>query len=519
MKPACLLFAFLVVFCGLCHAADPPPLPNIIVMMADDMGIGDTSVYQDWTKNADADQIETPSMERLARLGIRFTDAHAPSSRCTATRYGLLTGRYCWRTRLKYSVLWGPQGDPLIEPGRPTLATLLGAQGYRAGMSGKWHLGLTYRDADGNPAASYEEADLRRGIADGPLDHGFDFFHGTTRSHPTSAPQGWLMGDKVTAATGSKAVDETNYVLDETGPVNFRMAKRFLNRHLESHGDKPFFLYYACHANHLSHVPCKEIDGVPVRGRSHPGGKRSDFIYENDVALGLLLKFLEREDPRNPGHPLLDNTLVIFTSDNGAENADKSATGPLRSNKGSVYEGGHRVPFIAAWKAGAIGDGDADTPGRTSDFPIGHVDLFATFAEITGAPVPEIGGAEDSFSILAALRGDPPSSRPPLTHNDHKDWGGKGNHPNAAWLAIRMDNPVVGGAAYHGQWKLFVDQGLLLEGRGEPVELYNLKDDLAETTNLIGNAELKPLVEFLEAELREFHGREENEAAEISKKR
>jgi len=494
-----------------CLLAAPPSVrqdqkrPNIILMMADDMGLGDTSAYQDWSKNSDAVQVVTPNMDRLARLGIRFTDAHSPSSRCTATRYGLLTGRYCWRTRLKYSVLFGPQGDPLIEPNRPTIATLLKARGYRTGMSGKWHVGLTYRDSNKAPAPSYELADLRRGIADGPLDHGFDFFHGTSRSHPTSKAQGWLMGDRVTAATAPLEVDRSKYVLNKTGPMNYRMARRFLDEHLDAHDRSPFFLYYACHSNHTSHDPCDKLDGIPVRGQSHPGGKRSDFIYENDVALGRLLDYLERDDPRNPGHPLLDNTFLIFTSDNGAENTAKSATGPLRSNKGSVYEGGHRVPFIAAWKNGAIGDGDAGTPGQSSAFPITHVDLFATFAEITGAALPKKLGAEDSASILAALKGNPPKSHPPLMHNDHKDWGGKGNAPGAAWLAIRVDNPLVANTTYVGQWKLFVNEGLLLEGKGKPKELYDPAEDLAETKNLIANPELRPLVKDLERRLRKIH--------------
>ncbi len=158
-----------LVFAGLARADDRP---NIIVMMSDDMGLGDTSAYQDWTGNADAVQIATPNLERLARMGTRFTDAHAPSSRCTATRYALLTGRYSWRTRLKFSVLWPPQGDPLIEPDRPTLATILAAAGYRCGMSGKWHVGLTYRNADGDPADSWKTSDLRRGIAGSPLKGG-----------------------------------------------------------------------------------------------------------------------------------------------------------------------------------------------------------------------------------------------------------------------------------------------------------------------------------------------------------
>ena len=289
------------------------------------------------------------------------------------------------------------------------------------------------------------------------------------------------------------------------------MAMGFLKRHLAGAGTRslPFFLYHACHSNHLKHTPSKELGGVPVAGHSHPGGKRSDFIYENDVALGLILKFLENtDDPRWPGHQLLENTLVIFTSDNGAENKSKVATGPVRSHKGSVYEGGHRVPFIAAWKAGAVGDGIPETPGATSQFPIGLVDLFATFGEIVGEPLPESLGGEDSMSILSALRGQPPETRMPLIHHDHKEaGGGSARNPKTAWLAIRVDNPEVGGERYPGQWKLFVDDGLLMKGKGTPRELYNLADDLAEERNRITESRLAPLVAHLAAELQSIHDR------------
>lgn len=492
---------------------EPIRSPNVIIMMADDMGIGDTSAYQDWTGNQDADQVNTPSMERLANMGIRFTDAHAPSSRCTATRQALLTGRYTWRTRLKYSVLWGPQGDPLIEPGRPTLATLLQASGYQTGMSGKWHCGLKYRNASAEAESNYDNVDLTKGIADGPLNHGFDFFHGTSRSHPTSKAQGWLYGSRIPAATGGQNVDRSKYVLDETGPKNYEMAKTFLDGHFASHDDRerPFFLYYACHSNHTSHDPCVDIAGRKVKGASHPGGKRSDFIYENDVALGLLIDYLKQhDDPRRVGSKLIDNTLIIFTSDNGAENKKKTATGPIRSNKGSVYEGGHRVPFIAAWKLGGIGDADSSNPGQTSDFPICHVDLFATLAEITGAPLPQ-DGAEDSFSILAALKGNAPSTRTALLHNDHNEGalaaGKRPRDPEAAWLAIRVDDPIVDGEPILGQWKLFVDHELLMGGKANPKELYDLKTDLREQSNRIDEPSLKPLVNQLTAQIQSIHDR------------
>jgi arylsulfatase A-like enzyme len=155
-------------------------------MMADDMGMGDTSAYQDYTGNSDTEQILTPNMERLARMGVRFTDAHTPASRCTLTRYALLTGRYSWRNRMKHFVLFGVQGDPLIERDRPTLGTLCQSQGYRTALVGKWHVGLRYRQSDGSPADAWEDADLTQPMFDTPLDHGFDYCRFTSRSHGTS---------------------------------------------------------------------------------------------------------------------------------------------------------------------------------------------------------------------------------------------------------------------------------------------------------------------------------------------
>lgn len=517
LKSLCFVIAWVAIFCQATIAQEPAdsPIhsPNVIIMMADDMGLGDTSAYQKWTGNSNAVQVKTPAMERLANIGIRFTDAHSPSSRCTATRQALLTGRYTWRTRLKHSVLWGPQGDPLIEPGRPTLGTLLQEKGYRTGMSGKWHCGLTYRNADGEPESDWTKVDLTNGLADGPLDHGFDFFHGTSRSHPTSKDQGWLSGNQVPAALGGTQVDRSKYVLNQTGPTNFAKAKQFLNAHvseIESR-TKPFFLYYACHSNHTSHNPCRGIEGQKVRKASNLKTKRSDFIYENDVVLGLLMQWLEKtDDPRRPGAKLLENTIVIFTSDNGAENKAKTATGPIRSNKGSVYEGGHRVPFIAAWILGGIGNGDPKSAGVVSKFPICHVDLFATLAEITKSELPG-HGAEDSTSILTALKNRPPKSRPPIIHHDHNEGakaaGKKPKEKEAAWLAIRQDDPVVDGVQYPGQWKLLVDHQLLYGGSVHPKELYNLQSDLVEKHNRANEANLKPLVKFLGESLKQIHDR------------
>ena len=135
------MIRLVLILCLVVVSVNAAGRPNIIFFMADDMGMGDTSAFQDFTGNADSVQLHTPQMERLARMGVRFTDAHTPSSRCTPTRYGLLTGRYPWRSRMKWWVLFGAQGDPMIEADRPTIATMLRDSGYRTGMVGNWHVG------------------------------------------------------------------------------------------------------------------------------------------------------------------------------------------------------------------------------------------------------------------------------------------------------------------------------------------------------------------------------------------
>ncbi|MDG2124917.1 MAG: sulfatase-like hydrolase/transferase, partial [Verrucomicrobiales bacterium] len=313
-----LLYALLL----LATTATAAPRPNVVIYLADDMGMGDTSAYQDWSGNPDNAQLHTPELERLARRGIRFTDAHSPHSRCTTTRYALLTGRYCWRTPLKHWVLFGVQGDPLIEPNRPTIATFLNGHGYRTGMVGKWHVGLTYTRTDGTPADAWHDADLRQPIADGPLDHGFDFFHGFSRSHPTSGPDGqkrntpdqsigpgWIHNRTITGATDNGKQLDGSYVLRKIAPTLHQQASTFL-----ADSTKPFLLYFASPANHTPHTPADQIAGRPVRGTSKfkngtpTESARLDFIYENDVQVGLLLDHLENtDDPRNPGHKLIHN--------------------------------------------------------------------------------------------------------------------------------------------------------------------------------------------------------------------
>ena len=482
--------------------------PNVIFFMADDMGMGDTSAYQDFTGNADDVQIATPSMERLAAMGMRFTDAHTPASRCSPTRYGLMTGRYPWRNRLKYWVLFGVQGDPMIERDRPTLGTLFQDNGYATGMFGKWHVGLRYRNSEGKPADGWEDADLTQPMFDTPADHGFDVVKFTSRSHGTSGPSlkgkskngptqnrgpGHIDGRKIVGATGngkelvSEGLDV--YDLNELGGRHSDNAMAFLKESVAK--SKPFFLYYPSNSNHGPYTPDSEIGGVPVAGaaKNKAGvlmNVRSDYIYENDVALGRLLDFLEAEDdPRNHGKKLIANTIVVFTSDNGAEIKAKFATGPFRSHKGSCYEGGHRVPFLVSWPDGGI------PAGKTNDSLIGLIDMFATLSEVTESKMPDLSagkkGGEDSGSVLAAWKGQTIAGRPQF-YSDHNE----AKKTDPAVLAFRLDDE-------NGKWKGFFDAALVRHGKVNVMELYDLATDSKEENNRVSDPKLAELISKIKA--------------------
>jgi arylsulfatase A len=511
MRLACLFLVALALQGRPVAAQDKLPPPNIIFFLADDMGMGDTSAYQDWAGNPDDKQLHTPAMDHLAKMGVRFTDAHAPSSRCSPSRYAFLTGRYCWRTRLKHWVLFGVHCPPLIERQRTTLPEFLLASGYQTGMVGKWHLGLTYQNKDGKPAKGWTDADLTKPLADGPADHGFDFFHGISRSHPTSGPDGdkrngpkqtrgpgWIHNRKIVGATGNGR-EVKGYAYNTLAEVLDEQAFAFLKPAVET--KKPFFLYFASPANHGPYTPSKSLHGAKIAGAaknvdgSPAKSPRLDFVHQNDVHIARLLTYLkETDDPRRPGKKLFDNTLFIFSSDNGAERNVKQYTGPLRSNKGSTYEGGHRVPFIATWPVGGIGDGKTETPGTTSDRLLSLTDMYATFAQIVGSPLPplkgETYGAEDSVSQLAAMRGEKVAPRIPVFTNDHNE-ASKKLTDKRAWVAIHSHaGPVP------GKWKLFFDHTYAFEQKFAPKELYELRSDQKEQNNLL-DAEHMKIIDYL----------------------
>ena len=403
--------------------------PNVIIFMADDMGIGDTSAYLGINLMANtkpiAKTLKTPNIEMFAKQGMIFTDAHAPASMCSSTRYSLLTGRLSHRSYLKKQG-WLPHGPnrPMIHRSLTTLPEMLKRNGYVTAAIGKYHVGMDFDDGYGEPADEFDfqDVDFTKPILDGPANHGFDEFFGVpgnTEDPLDTEPRIYLRNDRWTISDRSKMkligmkhregriLAAPDWDLAQLGPDFLHEATAFVKR--QSKGQTPFFLYYVPAANHLQQNPSgpyavpETIAGTPIKGKSRytdgsKGGEREDMVLENDVAFGALLETLrETDDPRSPGHKLIDNTLVIFTSDNGPNVGDNNApnqeSGGLRGKKAKIWEGGHRVPFILYWKGYFEG-------GQINRNLFSLTDLFATLAHAVGDELSPTE-AQDSLDSLA----------------------------------------------------------------------------------------------------------------------
>ena len=477
MKLAWLLLYWLALPLAAC-AADPP-WPNIVLIYADDLGYGDASCYG-------ATLVQTPNIDRLAREGLRFTDAHSSSATCTPSRYSMLTGEYAWRRR-GTGVL--PGDAPLIiEPGRATLATVLQRAGYRTGVVGKWHLGLGAAGLDWNGE-----------IKPGPLELGFDYCFlmpatgdrvpcvyvenqrviGLDPADPLKVSFGESIGEEPTgrknpellrvhpshghdftivngvSRIGYSSGGKSAWWSDEDMADTYvRKATEFV----EKEKGQPFFLYFSTHDIHVPRLPHARF-----AGRS-PMGPRGDAILEFDWCVGALLDVLDRNG-------LAKNTLVILTSDNGPvvddgykdeakeRLGDHRPAGPLRGGKYSIFEGGTRVPFVVRWP-GRV------TPG-VSDALVCQVDFVATVAALTEQPFDQ-QAAPDSRNVLSALLGDTRAGRSALVEH-------------AGGLAIR-----------EGGWKFIpkrpgVKRAAFTDtdtGNDPDVQLYDLSKDPGETRNI-----------------------------------
>jgi len=435
------------------RAATPP---HIVLILADDLGWGDLGCY-----NRDS-RIPTPNLDKLATQGVRFTDMHSPSAVCTPTRYGLLTGRYCWRSRLKRGVLQGYSPN-LIEEGRLTLASLLKERGYYTAGVGKWHLGLGDR----------ERVDFDQPLTPGPREHGFDYYFGIPASLDM-APYLYFENDRVveraTAQTpGSGGGNPRgafwragaiapHFDIGEVMPTLTRKAVSIVKERAAKRS--PFFLYFPMSGPHTPWMP---RDGF--RGRSR-AGEYGDFVTQIDDSVRQVLAAIEEGG-------IAKNTLVLFTSDNGAywppdqiERYGHRSNAGWRGMKADIFDGGHRVPFLARWPG-------RTRPGSTCADLGCLTDVVATVAEMTSSRLPR-EAAEDSFSFLAACTGGARGSSPRRESVIH--------HSSQGMFAIR-----------EGRWKLIAGRGsggftkpvVVTPGPGEPAaELYDLSRDPAETENL-----------------------------------
>lgn len=391
--------------------ADEAAQPNIVFVLFDDMGYGEPKCYREDTR------LKTPNFDRLAAEGMRFTDAHSAAAVCTPTRYGVLTGRYPSRIG-QYGVLT-TYSPPIIPQSRLTVASLLKRHGYETACIGKWHLGM---DWNGKPGTE-KTIPVGTRLVTSPNAAGFDCFNGFTH------------------ARNIGTIIEQDRVVENVAEVDNqpRMIAKAVQWIEEREDGQPFFLYFPMCPPHTPVVPAAEFAGKSgAKDEVKQDPRYGDWVYQGDHMLGRLLEALERKG-------LASNTLVIATADNGAAGR---AYPPLRASKSSIYEGGHRVPFVARWpgkiKAGSVCE---DT--------ICLNDLMATCAEIVHAKLPE-GAGEDSVSLLSALLGT--ANGPLREATIHQSHGGD--------LAIRQ-----------GPWKLI----FLHSGHRE---LYNLQTDVSETQNV-----------------------------------
>ncbi len=457
---------------------DSPARPNIVLILTDDLGYGDPGCFNP------ASRIPTPNVDKLAAAGIRFTDAHSPSAVCTPTRYGVLTGRYCWRTWLQRGVVGG-YTPPLLDPGRATIASTLKAEGYATGFFGKWHLGLgwtrtngftpTWRDAerlwpgswqDADPATGLN-ADFRQPVTGGPADHGFDEAYFTAACSTMDGPFVYIDKNKAVGVPNrhvSEFYDMTKgeegsprpgwiapgFKLEEVDLEFTRKAVAFMENHQKVAPQAPFFVDLCLSAPHTPWLPPSFVTG------KSQDGPRGDLVVLADWCVGEIVGAVERLG-------LSRNTLIIFTSDNGPHpgtNGHLSA-GPLRGLKSQIWEGGHRVPFIAKWPS------RIPSAGMTNE-PVCLVDLMATFASLLGVQLPPSAGP-DSYDISPALL------------------GARRATPIREALVLHSENGTF--AIRRGAWKLVLDNktsgGWMAPAGtppqpGTPGQLYNLVDDPAE---------------------------------------
>jgi arylsulfatase A-like enzyme len=413
--------------------------PNIVVMLADDMGFGELSCLNPNGK------IKTPGLDAIAKNGLILTDGHSGSSVCTPTRYGLITGRYAWRTKLQSGVVTG--GESLIAANRLTLPKMLREKNYHTAIIGKWHLNMLF-DGIKNSAKSLP---IGTKVTHGPIDRGgFDEYHGFHHARQMTL---WIDNDKITK----------NLTPEEMLPNLTESAEDFIAA--QKGKDRPFFLYLPWNSPHSPVVPTKEWQGKSGINA------HADFVMQTDDSFDRVMKALKK-------HGFADNTLVICSADNGTSPStsglnvlkehDHDPSAGFKGMKSDIWEGGHRVPFIISWP-GVV------EAGRTSNKLVCLTDLMATFAEMVNYTLPEDQGV-DSFSFLPMLRGESDHARQDVIHHSIS---GQFSIRNNEWKLIH--GPGSGG---WGSPKTAEALKSAKEKGVTPFQLYNMIEDKYETKNV-----------------------------------
>jgi len=487
----CLIISFLY---SSCESNNKPILPNIVILYADDMGYGDLTI-----QNAES-KIPTPHLDRLAREGMRFTDGHSSSGICTPSRYALLTGRYHWR---KFHNIVNVFESTVFDSSRITLPEMLQVKGYHTACIGKWHLGWDWtairkpeiqpEELNGREVYPPQAFDWSRAIPDGPLAHGFDYYFGD--DVPNFPPYAWIENDRVLIPPTLPLIENpptaeghwearpgpmaAGWELDEVMPALTKRAVAWIKEQKDA--AQPFFLYFPWTSPHAPIVPTAQF-----QGQSEANGY-GDFVVQSDWTAGQVLRAIEEND-------FYDNTIVIFTSDNGPEyyaydrirKYNHRSMGPFRGLKRDIWEGGHRVPFVIRWP-GHI------KPGSESNALISQIDVMATVAAIVGYKLPT-GTAEDSQNQLPVLLDQAPEIRKVLVHNTFENR-----------YAIRRDHWVLidGPSGGHTSVPEWFDDEFGYRKNALPGALYDLNSDPAQKNNLYArHPQLVKALQHLLSEIR-----------------
>ena len=518
-----LLFAVLVIGqVNMSVAKRQEKLPNVIFILADDIGYGDLGIY--------GGKIPTPNLDKLAESGIRFTDAHSPAALCAPSRFSMLTGSYPYRS-YQAGGAWNINSTSIFSDPfehnkaghKITIGEVLQSAGYRTSFFGKSHLGGDASNSDGNLIRKEKDIstmDLSKGVHNSINEYGFDYSYflpsgiqhapfaffengfftpfNPSKSADNRSTKMWMNGryemengtSEIVEHAKNAGIGDVDYNSSQTGIMMINKSLNFIDNHLLQNKikdeDRPFLVYFASQAIHVPHTPPNDYDGddseINEKVNGTTGGATSDFVFELDMQVGKLLKKLEDKG-------LTENTIVFFTSDNGAlwprvcdyGNSEHDNNGPLRNYKASVYEGGHRVPFIIKWP-GKV------KPGVVSDEPVLAQDWVATMYEITNQDMEE-DQAMDCTSLLPLITGKKTNDSPV--------------HP----FLIYQAGYAYDGAIREGDWVLLVDR------ENKATELYNLKTDLAQENNLIENSGNKELIERLKTKFLK-HNDHKNETQE-----